>query len=82
MAKSQKENKMTIGNPYHASHGRWVGGTLRKCPKCGKNYNSHPALSREDNKTEICPVCGQREALEAFQNYLKTKQDGESQNDK
>lgn len=59
-----------------------IGGTLSKCPKCGRRYNARPAISRVDNKTEICPMCGQEEALEAFQNYLKTKQDGESQNDK
>lgn len=37
-----------------------------KCPKCGREYNEHPALSREDNKTEICPACGMREAMAAF----------------
>ena len=37
-----------------------------KCPKCGKTYYDHPALSRIDNKTEICPSCGLREAMEAF----------------
>jgi len=37
----------------------------RLCPKCHKYYNDYPAISREDNKTEICPQCGQLEALEA-----------------
>ena len=36
------------------------------CPRCGKSYKGHPALSRADNKTPICPECGQREALEAM----------------
>ena len=35
------------------------------CPKCGKTYQGYPALSRADNRTEICPECGVREALEA-----------------
>lgn len=35
----------------------------RKCPKCGKYYVGYPALSREDNKTEICSRCGVLEAL-------------------
>lgn len=35
----------------------------RKCPKCGKYYCGCPALSREDNKTEICPECSTGEAL-------------------
>ena len=34
------------------------------CPKCGKTYRGRPALSREDDKTLICPDCGTREALE------------------
>ncbi len=37
-----------------------------KCPKCGKYYTGYPALSRGDNKTEICPECGMIEAIEAF----------------
>ena len=35
----------------------------RKCPKCDKYYVGYPALSREDNKTEIYPECGTREGL-------------------
>ena len=35
----------------------------RVCPKCGRFYREHPAISREDNSTEICPECGIREAL-------------------
>ena len=34
-----------------------------KCPKCGAYYIGYPALSREDDKTEICPECGIKEAL-------------------
>ena len=37
----------------------------KRCPKCGAIYTAHPALSREDNETLICPDCGVREALEA-----------------
>lgn len=40
--------------------------TERICPKCGKRYTGHPALSREDGKTEICSLCGSREALRAM----------------
>lgn len=46
---------------------------MKICPKCKQEYSGYPALSREDNKTEICPQCGQKEALEAFQGYLKTQ---------
>lgn len=37
--------------------------TIRKCPICGMEYMQHPALSRADNETLICPDCGTREAL-------------------
>lgn len=33
------------------------------CPVCGQTYTGHPALSRVDNETLICPDCGAREAL-------------------
>ena len=36
------------------------------CPRCGMTYIGHPALSREDNKTMICPDCGTREALRSI----------------
>jgi len=39
---------------------------VKKCPKCGKEYRGHPAISREDNVTPICPLCGTREALEGL----------------
>lgn len=35
----------------------------RTCPKCGQTYTRVPALSREDDRTLICPDCGCREAL-------------------
>ena len=38
----------------------------RRCPRCGRNYTEHPALSRSDNETLICPDCGTREALESM----------------
>lgn len=43
---------------------------IKTCPKCHKRYSERPALSRIDNKTEICPECGTREAIEA---YIKSK---------
>ena len=38
---------------------------MSKCPVCGKEYTAPPAISHKDNKTEICPLCGMREALDA-----------------
>ena len=40
--------------------------TEKKCPKCGKTYTDFPALSRKDNKTYICPQCGEKEAMGDF----------------
>ncbi len=40
--------------------------TQKVCPKCGKKYTERPAISREDNHTEICPLCGTREALDSM----------------
>ena len=42
----------------------------RICPNCGKQYTNYPALSRKDNKTQICPDCDTKEAIE---DYLKNK---------
>ena len=39
---------------------------VRICPLCGKAYGGHPALSRTDNETLICPDCGTRQALEGL----------------
>ena len=36
------------------------------CPRCGQVYREHPALSRLDNETLICPDCGTREALDSI----------------
>ena len=38
---------------------------MKLCPKCGKEYSEYSALSRDDNKTKICPDCGILEALAA-----------------
>lgn len=39
---------------------------LSVCPHCGRTYSEHPALSRVDSETLICPDCGTREALESI----------------
>lgn len=39
---------------------------IKVCPHCGKEYKGHPAISRTDNQTPICPTCGTREALESL----------------
>ena len=39
---------------------------IRTCPICGREYSEHPALSRVDGETLICPDCGVREALSSI----------------
>lgn len=49
---------------------------IRICPVCGDEYTEHPAISRKDNITEICPKCGMKEALDVFINErLVNKED-------
>lgn len=49
----------------------------RTCPMCGRVYTDHPALSRRDNKTEICPECGMKEAFADFYGWrLRHDDDG------
>ena len=38
---------------------------MRRCSKCRKFFKEPPALSRMDKKTELCPLCGTKEALDA-----------------
>ena len=45
----------------------------KKCPKCNKELGEYPAISRKDNKTEICSNCGMLEALEDFNKACKDK---------
>ena len=46
----------------------------KECPRCSESYTPpFAALSRRDNKTEICPACGTSEALE---DYAGVRYDG------
>ena len=41
----------------------------RICPICKKRYTEYPAISRKDNRTEICPDCGLKEAMKDFSEW-------------
>ena len=41
------------------------------CPVCNKEYTEHPAISRVDNKTEICSECGTIEAMTVFMLHVQ-----------
>lgn len=51
---------------------------MEKCPKCGGPLGKRPALSRRDNKTDICSECGYREAIEDLEKTFAIK--GRSKN--
>ena len=36
----------------------------KECPRCGNTYTGFPAMSRLDNKTDICSPCGTEEGLD------------------
>lgn len=47
---------------------------MAKCPRCGKRYQKGKgALSRRDNKTEICSQCGFNEAIEDAEKLFAIK---------
>ena len=45
----------------------------RFCPICGGPMVGYPAISRKDNKTEICSSCGLLEALDVLNTYNKNR---------
>lgn len=53
------------------------------CPRCGASYFGIGAISRKDNKTEICSFCGTEEAMLDFLKYKITciDKNGDDDND-
>ena len=43
---------------------------IKICPLCNCEIQGYPAISRKDNKTEICSRCGEAEAWVDFLVYL------------
>ena len=39
---------------------------MKTCPRCGVEYDGFPAMSRVDNKTDICSHCGVEESLQDY----------------
>jgi|TARA_R110000803_G_scaffold28371_4_gene65617 hypothetical protein len=46
---------------------------MNVCPLCKNEYEGYPAVSRKDNKTEICNDCGVVEALSDYMVLEKQK---------
>ena len=49
---------------YNEERGTWQSYDV--CPRCDDIMTEFPALSRRDNKTDICSNCGSVEAMEDF----------------
>ena len=43
---------------------------MKICPICNQEIKGHPAISRKDNKTEICSNCGTAEALIEYYKFI------------
>ena len=48
-----------------------MSSDTKECPKCDETYAGVSALSRADNKTNICSPCGREEAWEAIAKIIK-----------
>ncbi len=46
---------------------------MKKCPKCKMEYKRPSAMSRLDNKTEICELCSLAESMAIFESLNKNK---------
>ncbi len=47
------------------------------CPKCKGSLGERPALSRRDNKTDICAECGYKEAMEDIEKIINRNKGGD-----
>ena len=65
---NEKFDEDKFNDYYHNAIDEGVDGKL--CPKCNTRYLGYPAISRRDNKTEICSDCGTLEALDDFADNL------------
>ena len=50
-----------------------LGMFYKRCPICTRKFIGMGAISRKDNRTEICSECGLEEAMFDFYNYLQKK---------
>lgn len=55
---------------------------MKKCPRCGGPLGKRPALSRKDNKTDICSKCGYLEAIEDVEKTFGIKRRNKNANRK
>ena len=71
---SHEEAERIANSKIPQEYVRWVLAVY-DCPYCKRKFVGYPALSRKDNKTEICPDCGVKEAMEALYRSRKNLSD-------
>lgn len=73
----QELNDDTKSLSYKALREEATVKGLRTCPRCGNRIIGYPAVSRYDDRTEICSDCGTEEALENMMGYITNPNTGE-----
>ena len=66
-----KDERGIIVDTQGYNYPRYTGLSIieeefHKCNRCGNYFIGEPAVSRKDNKSEVCSKCGIEEALENF----------------
>lgn len=70
--KDTENEKGIIVDTQGFDYPRYVGLSIveekfHKCSRCGNYFIGEPAISRKDNKSEVCSSCGIEEALEELE---------------
>ena len=67
-----KDERGIIVDTQGYNYPRYTGLSIieeefHKCNRCGNYFIGEPAVSRKDNKSEVCSKCGMEEALEDYE---------------
>lgn len=62
-------NEETLQQVLPGLYAAQRSSAVRVCPVCGREYTAPPAISRK-NRGEICPDCGQSEALAEYWHFV------------
>lgn len=68
-----KKKNISYTQKVFAGDTDYYVGVTKVCPICKNSIIGYPAVSRKDNRTEICSACGIIEALQDFMTYKKIK---------
>ena len=60
----EKKKNISYAQKVFAGDTDYYVGVTKVCPICKNSIIGYPAVSRRDNRTEICATCSTIEALE------------------